>query len=98
MTDNNYIGNITTIGKIIAMIIGGWAIGFCVSYGINLPVDQQTLSELIFAIFLLIWGILDAKFPNSLRWFGNAKNPTIESNEPVLNDEYEWLGDENDGC
>lgn len=98
MTTNNYIGNITTIGKIIGLMIGGWAIGFAASHGLNLPVDQETLSELILAIILLIWGILDAKFPNSLGWLGNAKKPTIESTEPVLNDEYEWLGDDTDGC
>lgn len=69
--NNENIGNITTIGKIIAMPLAGWAIGFLISHGINLPIDQQQLSEAIFIIILFIWGLLDAKYPNALKWFGN---------------------------
>ena len=81
------IGNITTIGKIVAMVIAGWFIGLCVAYGINLPVDQVTLSEIIFAIIMLIWAYFDAKYPNKLGIFGNK--PSVDAVEPVLNDEYE---------
>jgi flagellar motor component MotA len=90
---DNFAGNITTIGKIIAMPIAGWFIGICVAYGINLPVDQQTLSEVVFAAILLVWGLLDAKLPNSLGIFGNSKK-TIDTEERVLNDEYECDIDE----
>lgn len=89
---DNVIGNITTIGKIVAMAIAGWFIGLCVAYGIQLPVDQQTLSELIFTVILLVWAYLDAKYPNSLGIFGNQK-PIIDNVEPVLNDEYEINND-----
>lgn len=92
--NKDIIGNITTIGKIIAMAIAGWFIGYCVSKGINLPVDQETLSEILFTIFLLIWSYFDAKYHNS---FFNTPTPTVESEEPVMNDEYECDGDE-DGC
>ena len=95
MENNNIIGNITTIGKLIAMIIAGWFIGLCISKGINLPVDQETLSEIIFAILLLIWGYIDAKYPNTFKCLNNAQTP-IETEEPVLNPEYEC--DEDDGC
>ena len=88
------IGNVTTIGKIIAMAIAGWFIGLCVAYGIKLPVDQQTLSEVIFTVFLLVWAYFDAKYSNS--FFGNAK-PEVDAAEPVLNDEYECAG-EDDGA
>lgn len=94
-TNNNLIGNITTIGKLIAMMIAGWFIGYCVSKGIQLPVDQETLSEIIFAIILLIWGYFDAKYHNT--WFNNTPNTPIETQETVLNDEYEHDGEE-DGC
>lgn len=88
------IGNVTTIGKVIAMAIAGWFIGLCVAYGISLPVDQQTLSEVIFTVFLLVWAYFDAKYSNS--FFGNAK-PEVDAAEPVLNDEYECAG-EDDGA
>ena len=91
------IGNVTTIGKIIAMAIAGWFIGLCVAYGINLPVDQQTLSEVIFTVFLLIWAYFDAKYPNKFGIFGNA-NPAIDGSEQVLNDEYETPAGEDDGA
>ena len=88
------IGNVTTIGKVIAMAIAGWFIGLCVAYGISLPVDQQTLSEVIFTVFLLVWAYFDAKYSNS--FFGTAK-PEVDAAEPVLNDEYECAG-EDDGA
>ena len=92
--NKDIIGNITTIGKFIAMIIAGWFIGFCVSKGIQLPVDQETLSEIIFAIILLVWGYFDAKYQNTL--FGK-NTPAVEKEEKVLNPEYECDG-EDDGC
>lgn len=92
------IGNITTIGKIIAMAIAGWFIGLCVAHGINLPVDQQTLSEIIFTILLLIWAYLDAKYPHKLAIFGYAKPTVGVGGEPVLNDEYETAAGEDDGA
>ena len=82
---NNLIGNITTIGKLIAMIIAGWFIGICVAQGIQLPVDQKTLSEIIFAILLLIWGIIDAKYPNTLKFLKNNTTP-IADEEIIIED------------
>ena len=90
------IGNVTTIGKIIAMAIAGWFIGLCVAYGIKLPVDQQTLSEVIFTVFLLIWAYFDAKYSNS--FFGKGKSVVGAGGEPVLNDEYETSAGEDNGA
>jgi hypothetical protein len=45
-------------------------------------------------VITLIIAIWSSKNPNTLKVFGNDK-PTVESEEPVLNDEYE-VGD--DGC
>lgn len=93
------IGNVTTIGKIIAMAIAGWFIGLCVAYGIKLPVDQQTLSEVVFTVFLLIWAYFDAKYHNTL--FGKSE-PVVPADvvgrEQVLNDEYETPTGEDDGA
>lgn len=92
------IGNVTTIGKIIAMAIAGWFIGLCVAYGIKLPVDQQTLSEVIFTVFLLIWAYFDSKYHNS--FFGEKESAVITDygREQVLNDEYETSAGEDDGA
>lgn len=98
MSRNDLIGNVTTIGKIIAMAIAGWFIGLCVAHGIQLPVDQATLSELIFTVILLIWAYFDAKYPNKLGVFGNAKPQVGAGGEPVLNDEYETAVGEDDGA
>ena len=98
MSRDNLIGNVTTIGKIIAMAIAGWFIGLCVAYGIQLPVDQATLSELVFAILMLIWAYFDAKYPNTLGIFGNSKPSVDVGGEPVLNDEYETVAGEDDGA
>lgn len=96
--NDDMIGNITTIGKIIAMAIAGWFIGLCVAYGIKLPVNQQALSEIIFTVFLLVWAYFDAKYPNKLGIFGNSKPSVDVGGEPVLNDEYETVAGEDDGA
>ena len=93
-TNNNLIGNITTIGKLIAMMIAGWFIRYCVSKGIQLPVDQETLSEIIFAILLLIWGYFDAKYQNT---YFKKQTTTIQTEETVLNPEYETNNGDTDG-
>ena len=93
---DNAIGNLSTIGKFIATMIAGWVIALAASHGLDLPVDVTTLAEVIGAIIGLGYGYIDAKYPNTLGWLGNAKL-TINAEEPVLNDEYE-CGDEFDGC
>ena len=57
-------------------------------------VDQAQATTVIMGVITLIIAIWSSKNPNTLGVFGNDK-PTIETEEPVLNDEYE-VGD--DGC
>jgi hypothetical protein len=57
-------------------------------------VDQAQATTVIMGVITLIIAIWSSKNPNTLGVFGNDK-PTVESEEPVLNDEYE-VGD--DGC
>ena len=89
MSNNNYIGNTTTIGKFILISFAGWIIGLATAKGFNLGIDAQTLAEVIGIIFGFCYSYLDAKYPNTLRWFDNAINQPIDVTEPVLNDEYE---------
>lgn len=74
----NYTGNISTIIKLISMTIAGWFIGILASHGLELGVDTTTLSQVIGAIILLILGLIDAKYPNTLNIFDN-NDPSIES-------------------
>ena len=94
--NENTIGDITTIGKIIAMPLAGWAIGFLASKGLNLPIGQQTLSEWIFIMILFVWGLLDAKYPNALKIFKNAWWKVKTSSEETISDNGNE-GD-SDGC
>jgi len=86
----NSIGNISTIVKWISMMVAGWFIGLLASYGLNFGVDAETLSAVIGAFIFLIIGYIDAKYPNTFKFLDNHKlAQTVESEEPVLNDEYE---------
>lgn len=93
---DNIIGNGSTILKWICMYIAGWFIGLCVANGLNFPVDAATLSEVLFGIVVLGIGYIDAKYPNTMKWLGNAIRPNVDLDNPVLNDEYEC--DDGDGC
>ena len=63
---------------------------------LGVTLDQATFVAGISAIIELIFLLWSAKNPNTMGVFGNDINQTVESEEPVLNDEYE-CGDE-DGC
>lgn len=94
MTETNYIGNISTIVKTILMMVAGWFIGYAASHGLNLPIDATQLTEILFVIICFVAAYIDAKFPNSFAFLGNANIVDMgtilgyPSEEVVLNDEY----------
>jgi hypothetical protein len=91
---SNYIGNISTIVKTILMMVAGWFLGYATSHGLNLPIDAAQLTEILFVIVCFIGAYIDAKFPNSFPFLGNANLVDMgtilgyPSEEVVLNDEY----------
>ena len=89
MTNTNIIGNLTTIIKYICMAISGWAIGILVAHGLNLPITEAQLSEILFTVIIFIIGYLDSRYPNTFGFLGNQKQNSVDPTEPVLNDEYE---------
>lgn len=95
MTETNYIGNLSTIVKTILMMVAGRAIGYAVSHGLNLPIDAEQLTEILFVIICFVAGYIDAKFPNSFNFLGNGNLVDMgtilgyTSEEVVLNDECE---------
>ena len=95
----NAIGNISTLIKIISMWIAGWFIGLLISKGLNLPISEAQLSEIIAAIIFLILGYVDAKYPNTFKFLGNGNTAPAELViEDVLNDEYISEFGDDDGC
>ena len=92
---DNLKGNTTTIIKWISMYIAGWFIGFCVSKGLQFPVDTETLACVIAGLIWLGIGYIDSKYPNTFKFLDNHITPPPEINQ-ILNDEYEC--DNNDGC
>ena len=62
-------------------------------FGIDIPHD--TIVMFVTGLVTFIIAIISSKHPNDLEFLGNAPTP-IDSEEPVLNDEYEC--DEDGGC
>lgn len=83
----NYTGNISTIVKIVSMMIAGNVIGALAAQGLNLNVDAKVLSEVIGSFIFLGIGYIDAKYPNTFKFLGNAKVPVAPEDE-ILNQEY----------
>ena len=80
--------NISTIATFAAICITGILAYF------GYTVDQAQLATVLMSVITLIIAIWSSKNPNTLAVFGNQ--PKVDSEEPVLNDEYEC--DEDDGC
>ena len=108
--DNNYIGNGSTIVKTIFVMFAGWVLGALAAKGLSLPIDAYQLAEILGAIFGFIVSYIDAKYPNSFGFLGNANLVDMgtilgyPSEEVVLNDEYTYPDDPTsdddvgDGC
>ena len=75
------------------MTIAGWAIGITVAHGLQLPITEAQLSEILFMIIVFILGYLDSKYPNTFGFLGNKPEIVVDATEPVLNDEYEYGDD-----
>ena len=86
--DQNNISTIATFAAITISAILNY-------FGYSL--DQEAITPLILGLITLAIAVWSSKNPNTLACLGNAK-PKVETEEPVLNDEYEWLGDDSDGC
>jgi hypothetical protein len=55
----------------------------------NIPIGENDLTIIANAILTLIIAIWSSYNPNTIQWLGNAKPTTINTQETVLNDEYE---------
>ena len=80
--------NISTIVTMIFPFIAALATKY-----LGVTLDQATFVAGISAIIELIFLVWSAKNPNTMNIFGNSPK-TIDTTEPVLNDEYEAVDDE----
>ena len=102
MSDNNYIGNLSTIVKTLCMMFAGYALGYFLGIGLDLPISQEQLSEILFAIIMFIAAYIDAKYPNTFDFLGNGNLVDMgtilgyPSEEVVLNDEYTTSPDDSE--
>ena len=60
-------------------------------------VDQAQATTVIMGVITLIIASWSSKNPNTLKCFGNDIRPPYDIDNQVLNDEYEYDG-EDDGC
>ena len=74
--------NLSTIATFLAICITGILAYF------GYTVDQAQLATVLMSVITLIIAIWSSKNPNTLAILGNAPTP-VESEETVLNDEYE---------
>ena len=90
--NDELIGNVTTVIKTLCMMFAGYCLGYFISIGLNLPISQEQLSEILFTIICFIAAYIDAKFPNAFKFLGNQKSMAaeviVESEEDLINDDY----------
>ena len=68
MTNKNYLGNGTTVGKFLLIMIAGRVILMAAAYGINLPVSDVELAGYIGILLGFIYSVLDSYFKNNYKW------------------------------
>ena len=97
MNKTDLIGNITTLIKLVSMILAGYVIGITASHGLQLPVTESQIAEAISTILFIILAYFDARYPNTIiDKQGSAKEPTVMINVPVeqLEDAIKQASDE----
>ena len=77
--DQDIIGNITTIVKILIMTIAP-------AIAVYIGTDSQTVIAFLTAILTFILAVIDARYPNTLKVFDNQ---TVAEHSESLNDEYD---------
>ena len=79
--------NISTIATFAAIIITTLLAYF------GYTVDQAQLTTVLMGVITLIIAVWSSKNPNTLAFLGNAPE-TLDTEETVLNDEYEYGEDQ----
>ena len=64
----NYIGNGTTVGKFLLIMIAGRVILMAAAYGINLPISDVELAGYLGILLGFLYSVLDSYFKNNYQW------------------------------
>ena len=107
--NNNYLGNGTTIGKFILIMIAGRTLAILTAQGINLPINDYELAGWLGIIAGFIYSILDSYFKNNLKWkhvkalldiFSTPTEEEIIEDDPATEEELieEVVAGEEDEC
>ena len=85
----NEIGNISTVIKFVSMTIAGYLIGALATKGLNLPISEEALAEIVSTLIFFGLAYIDAKYPNTFAWLDNAPiEEPVESEEDLINQDY----------
>ena len=87
MVNEEFLGNFTSIVKTILLGFAGYCLGSLVSIGLDLPISEEQLAEILFMLLCLVWSYLDMKYPNAFKWFRNNEG-IVETEEDLINEEY----------
>ena len=66
--ETNFIGNGSTFVKYICFLIAGRILMISIAHGVDLPIDQYSLAELLGYILGFIGATIDAKYHNNINW------------------------------
>ena len=77
--------NATTIATWTAILVMIIEV-ICKHFSVEIP--HETVVMFVTGVITFIIAVISSKNPNSFDWLGNAPTP-VETEEPVLNDEYE---------
>jgi len=84
----NEIGNISTVIKFVSMTIAGYLIGALATKGLNLPISEEALAEIVSTLIFFGLAYVDAKYPNTFAWLDNAPSFEVETEEDLINEDY----------
>ena len=105
MTEENFIGNSTTIVNTIIVAIAGIIFGKYGATLLQLGIDQTILIQILSFIVFTAFAYINAKNHNTL-FPTQPVDPTttlnnteiFDNDAPVLNDEYTTNSDNDEGC
>lgn len=66
MSENNYLGNGSTIVKYFLVIVATRTLAIAAAHGVNLPITETQLAEILGIILGFVIATIDAKFPNNI--------------------------------
>ena len=77
--NEEFLGNVSTIIKVLILT--------CVPAAFLEQVDANTLSIILTGIIMFIFSLIDTKYPNTFKIFGNDTQDIVQNNNEEISDE-----------